>query len=266
MVFEIKVAQLFSQLNFSSKQEVALRIAEQTWTFLIRYGPKQVSVFRRIGACNQRLASCFPFGAWSLNYVEFHRKKSKRVKGKVKANTSLWQPWLQCSAPLFTLIVQTHLPPPRRETYRFVLHAFFPEKHCPGLLHPALNIFNTLFFPTTKNPNERKTSPCTDELSLSLLQSEAFVLRAQLSVKSSSKKGKKNKGALSSLKALTESQTLISLSHTEWYRHTSFYYCALLYCTLQILCFTNQRFVATLHQTRLVAPFSNSIRSLHVYV
>lgn len=190
MVFEIKLAQLFSQLDFSSKQEVALRIAGQTWTCLIRYGPKQASAFRRIGACNQRLASCFPFGAWSLNYVEFHRKKSKRVKDKVKANTSLWQPRLQCSAPLFALIVQTHLPPPRRETCRFVLRECFPEKHCPGL-HAALNIFNTLFFPTAKMPNERKTSPCTEELSLSLLQSEAFEGQSQVFLK----EGKEKQGS-----------------------------------------------------------------------
>ena len=42
------------------------------------------------------------------------------------------------------------------------------------------------------------------------------------------------------------------------YRHTSFY-CALLYCTLQILYksrfFTNGRFVATLHWASLLAPF-----------
>ena len=50
----------------------------------------------------------------------------------------------------FTLIVQTHLPPPRRETCRFVLHESFPEKHCPALLHTALNNIQHPVFPNCK--------------------------------------------------------------------------------------------------------------------
>ena len=160
----------------------------------------------------------------------------------------------------FTLIVQTHLPPPRRETCRFVLHESFPEKHCPALLHTALNNIQHPVFPNCKKSKwkENVSMHRGTVLVSSLIRGICPACPAQSHV--FLKEGKEEQGSFILSEGshwVTDSHLSLSHTHThtQWYRHTSFYYCVLLYCTLQILCFTNQRFVATLHQTRLVAPF-----------
>lgn len=100
----------------------------------------------------------------------------------------------------------------RKGTSRFGPDEPLAEEHCPVLLHPEYPNFST-----AKSPNDSKTVSFKTKRNCPFF-SQKFVLDAQLTPSSSSKK--KEEKALSSLKGTTESCTLTYhiLSVIEWWQ------------------------------------------------